>query len=341
VHLVVRSTKSKEGSSVRNLFMVTILLFAQYELALGSNERITKLTGPIEIGSSSVLRNFSITSLKGPCIVVAKNAFNVLVESGNIGPCGTDQREDYGVYVSPGARGVVIRNNKVHSVSTGVRATSAVNPIDVIGNVFFNIRGPLWSGQAIQFNDVKGGVRGSQISCNISDALDGIGRKSYEDHISMYKTYGLPGSPIVISKNKIRGGTSVSGGGITVGDKGGGWIVVSENIVSRVANSGIGVAGGEHIYVMDNTIDNRGEAPSSLTHMALYVRAFSQCRDIQIKRNRTIARLWIWGERDGRLDKGFRHGPELCEEVHIDGNTFGDESIHGDIFNLPSDGCER
>ena len=232
------------------------------------------------------------------------------------------------------------QGNVIHDVGSGVKAAKAINPVIVERNFFYNIRGPLYNGQAVQFNAVAGGNESSRVACNVSDASFGTGRKFYEDHISMYNSSGTSTSPIDISFNRIRGGMSKSGSGITVGDKGGSWINVHDNVVVTVANSGIAVAGGNNIRIENNRVDNRGRNAASLTYNAYTVRALSACSNITLRGNRGIARLWNWKESRGDLVRGYRHGPEQCASMDDSDNKLGDESLSENIFDEPLPACQ-
>jgi len=296
--------------------------------------------GRIDARSGQVIEDVAISNPEGPCITVPPGVRNVTIRRSRIGPCGPSSGlNDYGVLILEGASDVTVQGNVIHDVGSGVKAYKAINPLIVDRNFFYNIRGPLYNGQAVQFNTVAGGSASSRISCNVSDANFGEGRKFYEDHISMYNSSGTPSAPIDISFNRIRGGVSKSGGGITVGDKGGSWIHVHDNIVVTVANSGIGVAGGSNILVENNRVDNRGRNAASLTHNAYFVRALSTCSNITLRGNRGIARLWNWKETRGDLVPGYRNGPEQCATVDDRDNFFGDESLSPDMFNETPTPC--
>lgn len=290
-------------------------------------------SGPIYAVTGQIIDRLNIINPSGPCVVIQKGVKDVTIKNSQIGPCGVNGVNDYGVIISEGAQNIQIIGNVIHHVATGVKAANALHPIIIQKNFFYNIRGPLWSGQAVQFNGVKGYGGSSKISCNVSDATYGVGPKSYEDHISIYKSDGTSEYPIEITANRIRGGTSRTGSGITVGDKGGGWINVSRNVVVKVANVGISVAGGNHIVIEDNIVDNRGEDSSSLTYLAYSVRALTPCSNILVRDNYGIARLWNWKEDQGNLVPGYRHGPERCDLVDDVRNYFGDTSIPKNIFD--------
>jgi hypothetical protein len=297
------------------------------------------VSGPISAHSGQVIEGLHVISQKGPCIIVGPDTRDVTIRNSEIGPCGTNAVNDYGVWILPGSSEIRVIGNVIHDVATGVKAAKAKHPIMIEKNFFYHVRGPFWSGQAIQFNGVAGGDRTSRITCNVSDANYGSGPKAYEDHISVFQSHGTERHPIEITANRIRGGTSQTGGGITVGDKGGSWIAVKRNAVVKVSNSGIGVAGGSHILVEENTVDNRGANRQSQTHMAYFVRALSPCMDIVVRGNKGVARLWIWGETDGRLVQGYRHGPEYCRQVVESDNIFGDQTIPDDLFDITPADC--
>jgi hypothetical protein len=290
-------------------------------------------SGLIYARTGQIIDRLKITNPSGPCVVILKGVKNVTIKNSHIGPCGVNGVNDYGVFISEGAKNIQIVGNVIHDVATGIKAANAFHPIIIQKNFFYNIRGPLWSGQAVQFNGVTGYEGSSQISCNVSDANYGVGSKNYADHISIYKSDGTSDYPIEITANRIRGGTDRNGSGITVGDKGGSWINVSRNVVVKVVNVGISVAGGNHIVIEDNIVDNRGEDASSLTYLAYSVRAFTPCSNILVRGNHGIARLWNWKENQGNLVPGYRHGPDRCDLVDDVRNYFGDTSIPKNIFD--------
>lgn len=298
-------------------------------------------SGRIDAKSGQIIENLEISNPAGPCVVIAANIKNVVVRNNRIGPCGPARNmTDYGVFILENASNITITGNVIHDVGSGVKAYKARHPVVVDRNFFYNIRGPLHNGQAVQFALLYGDDAASRISCNVSDANYGTGIKFYEDHISIYNSNGSRRYPIEVAYNRVRGGTSKSGGGITVGDKGGSWINVHDNVVVRVANSGIGVAGGSDIRIENNRVENRGKDRSSLTHNAYFVRSISQCNNIVLKGNRGIARLWNWGETRGDLVKGYRRGDDICPNTDDADNKFGDETLSPEIFDATPDPCQ-
>jgi len=297
-------------------------------------------SGRIDAKSGQVIENLDISNPNGPCIVIAANIRNVVIRNNRIGPCGPARdMTDYGVFILENASDITVAGNVIHDVGSGVKAYKAEHPVVVEKNFFYNIRGPLHNGQAVQFALLHGDSGASRVSCNVSDANYGNGNKFYEDHISIYKSDGSPQYPIDVSYNRVRGGTSKSGGGITVGDKGGSWINVHDNVVVTVANSGIGVAGGNNIRVENNRVDNRGKDKASQTHNAYFVRGISQCNNIVLKGNHGIARLWNWGETRGDLVKGYKRGADTCPNTDDSDNEFGDESLSPEMFDTVPAAC--
>jgi len=339
--------------AARHLVMATALSLALLPLLHTPAEAAAKISMPgpddlqglprsgrIDAKSGQVIENLEISNPDGPCIVIAANIRNVIVRNNRIGPCGPAKNmTDYGVFILENASDITVQGNVIHDVGSGVKAYKAANPVVVEKNFFYNIRGPLHNGQAVQFALLHGDRGASRVSCNVSDANYGTGNKFYEDHISIYKSDGSPQYPIDVSYNRVRGGTSKSGGGITVGDKGGSWINVHDNIVVKVANSGIGVAGGHNIDVENNRVDNRGEGPESKTHIAYYVKGMSDCGAVRLKGNRGIARLWIWGETRGDTVPGYR-GSQKCSQVDDTDNSFGDTTLGPEIFDEVPKACQ-
>lgn len=297
-------------------------------------------SGRIDAKTGQLIEGLEISNPAGPCIVVPQGATNVTIRRSRIGPCGPAGMSDYGVFIQEGASKITISGNVIHDTGSGIKAVKAISPLIIDRNVFYNIRGPLYNGQAVQLARIRPGDGQTKITCNVSDARYGDGPKSYEDHISLYDDHGSRDAPIEVAYNRVRGGTSKSGGGITVGDKGGSWIHVHDNIVVKVANSGIGVAGGHNILVENNRVDNRGDDLSSQTHVAYFVRALSECRDITLRGNRGTARLWNWKEERGELIPGYRReGRQRCANVVDDDNQFGDTSLSEQMFDEQPTEC--
>lgn len=141
-------------------------------------------------------------------------------------------------------------NCSIDSVSTGVYAVESTG-IVVQYNDVKNVLGPFPRGQMVQFDGVYGG--GNSISYNIVENIHG--QSHAEDAINLYKSNGISVDPIRIIGNWIRGGgPSKSGGGIMVGDKGGSYILVQDNILVNPGQYGLTIASGHHIVVQNNKV---------------------------------------------------------------------------------------
>jgi hypothetical protein len=103
-----------------------------------------------------------------------------------------------------------------------------------------------------------------------------------EDNISVYKSGGTPGSPLLIHDNYIEGAYPPDpstdryyGGGILVGDEGGAWSVVRDNIVVAPTNYGVAIAGGTNNVLRGNRVVSSGQLsdgrPIAAQNVGVYV----------------------------------------------------------------------
>ena len=156
-----------------------------------------------------------------------------------------------------GSTNVIIRNNRMESISTGVYALKS-SGIQVINNDIRNVRGPFPRGQFVQFNDCKG--VSNKINHNSFQNIEG---QSYgEDAINLFNSHGTVGSPIEIKGNWIKNFTpSRTGGGIMTGDRGGSYITVADNILEDNGpyGYGIGIASGHDIIIENNKLIGRNK----------------------------------------------------------------------------------
>lgn len=157
-----------------------------------------------------------------------------------------------------------VHESVIEEVATGLYALNSSSVL-MERTLVRNVQGPSPRGQAAQFDKVTGA--GNGLICNV--AVNEPGRSRPEDAISMFRSRGTPESPIVIHGNKVLGGgPSGSGGGILVGDYGGGHIRVSSNILVDPGQYGLAIAGGEHMSLIDNAVYVRRKA---FTNVGLYV----------------------------------------------------------------------
>ncbi|MEJ7559571.1 MAG: right-handed parallel beta-helix repeat-containing protein [Pedobacter sp.] len=192
-------------------------------------------------------------------LIKLNNCYNIRIIGNKL-----SNSSDVGIYLY-NCKNITIEDNYFTKVSTGVYADHTQGGIIVNNNQFLNMQGPFPRGQFVQFNNVKGA--GSSISNNRGENV--IGQSYAEDAISLYQSEGTSASPIVIKGNWIRGGgPSESGGGIMLGDNGGGYLYASDNIVVNPGQFGMAIAGGHHITVVNNAIYGIQQA---FTNVGLYV----------------------------------------------------------------------
>lgn len=116
--------------------------------------------------------------------------------------------------------------------------------------------------QFVQFNSVHD-IPDAEVAWN--EVVNLPWQSRTEDVISMFDSSGTPDSPISVHDNFIRGSYpadpanhSFSGGGILLGDGGGGYQEAFHNQVVSVANYGIAIAGGRHIRIARNRVVSAG-----------------------------------------------------------------------------------
>ena len=300
------------------------------------------VVGRIDAVSGQVITGVHVINPSGPCIVIPAGVQHVTIRDSDIGPCGQDTKavRDDGVFILANASDIKIERNLIHDVASGVGAFGAKHPIVVDRNTVYNIRGPHWAGQMVQFNGVRGGSGRSRITCNVYDGLIDTpvaGPNFVNDHISMYESSGTDADPIEIAYNRIRGaarGNHQSGSGMQLGDSraggggnpdadAGGWIWAHDNTIVRSNGVGIGVAGGVHILVERNRVDNRGESLASLTGWPFAAVAHARGAEVTFRNNRGTARLWAFNH-DGRAGDGlFQEKTRRLQAVTEEANAYG------------------
>lgn len=165
---------------------------------------------------------------------------------------------------------VLVQGNRIERVASGVYALDS-RGVRVVGNFCADVQGPMPRGQMVQFDKVSG--PGNVISDN--HAINRHGRSRPEDVISIYMSQGTAASPILITRNHLRGDPQLgsqdksdSGSGIMLGDGGGQWIHCVGNTIVDAGAVGIGVAGGSRITVAQNTVIGR---VSNVANVGIYV----------------------------------------------------------------------
>lgn len=162
------------------------------------------------------------------------------------------------------AKNLTIQDCVFDSVADGIIACSNTgNPfnngtssgIKIFHNYFKNIIGGFPGHHAVQFGGINGGA-GNQINFN---SFENIHLQSHvDDIISLFASNGSVNDSIQIIGNWFRGGdfttANHTGGAITVGDNGGSYVHIKNNILVNVVGGGIGNAGGNHIVVENNIL---------------------------------------------------------------------------------------
>jgi len=170
----------------------------------------------------------------------------------------------YGIYLNS-CYNIRITHCEIDSVQSGLYAKYCTDGIDFNYNDTKNILGPLPQAQMVQFNQCSGA--NDSVSYNTCDNVPGYSHP--EDIISMWESTGTADSPIQIIGNKIRGGgPSTTGGGIMLGDTGGGYQIASNNILVDPGEYGIAISGGNNSVIENNLIYGRSQP---FTNVGLYL----------------------------------------------------------------------
>jgi hypothetical protein len=248
-----------------------------------------------------VISGMHISNPNGSCIEIINGATNIIIENSEIGPCGENGidilsesnnitiRNNYihdtlgeGVYTYS-ADLIEVTNNQIERTKGGVYAVSSTQ-IDVSYNKILNVQGPFPRGQLVQYAFVKGG--GNRITNNLGINEPGV--SAPQDAINLYRSRGLPEDPIMISNNMIiGGGPSVSGGGILLGDGGdtSSYQIARDNILVNPGMYGVGIAGGHHNQLLNNTVYSK-QLPFSNVGVYVWDQYSSNCADNTARGNR-------------------------------------------------------
>jgi len=246
--------------------------------------------------SNQTISKLAISNPSGQCISLT-NCSNITIQNCKLGPSKNE-----GVYLY-NCTNITVTNCSMDSVSTGVEAVKSTG-IKVNYNDVKNVLGPIPRGQMAQFAEVYGG--GNSISYNIGENIPG--QSSPEDEISLFMSNGLPGDPIRIVGNWIRGGgPSNSGGGIMTGDEGGSNILVQNNILVDPGQYGITIASGNNISIKNNKIYSKQQTFSNIG-LSAYKQYAIDCSSDTIMNNEVN-----FTYKDGQLNNLLNNGG--CGEV--------------------------
>jgi hypothetical protein len=257
-------------------------------------------SGPLVIdGKQNVtIGGLRITNPTGPCIVIRNKSQNIRIENSDLGPCAGGVIIDFStsiavdnVYIHDAgsngngveitfSRDVRITRNKVNTVRTGIYVLSS-ELIKIDHNSFLNVMGPIPRGQIVQFDKVNGA--GNRITCNEGENV--LGSSYAEEAINVYNSNGDPVDPILIAGNKIKGGgPSRSGGGIMLGDAGGSFQTVKDNILVNPGQQGVSVASGHDISLINNQIYSKAQ-PFSNVGLTVWNQYPGACYGITVQGN--------------------------------------------------------
>lgn len=148
------------------------------------------------------------------------------------------------------SQGVRFEHNDVLNI-TGYMYT---NNSDLFGGVVqtINVTG---SGNSISYNAIEN-IPGQ---CDLEDVFNTFGNSS-----------GTANSPFMIKGNWIRGGgTTNSGTGIVIGDYGGSYTTVEDNILVNSCQVALGVAGGQNMTLRNNLVYHK-QLPNSNVGLVAY-----------------------------------------------------------------------
>lgn len=251
--LFVSSCKKDAQPNLTQTAVNTIANAVPRQMALASSilgETHLKLSTPISLYNKSNI-TISGDSINGgilPCIQLT-NCTNI-----HITKCRITNSSNYGILIGSGCSNILIDSCYITNVAGGVFAVGCPNgSIRVNSNQMLNMRGPFPKGDFVQFSNVGG--HNNRIQYNICENVPG--QSNPEDGISIYKSNGVAGDPILINGNTIKGGgPSTTGAGITVGDQGGSYILAENNTVVNTGSMGMQVAGGHDIQLYNNTISS-------------------------------------------------------------------------------------
>lgn len=183
----------------------------------------------------------------------------------------------------------------------------------VIANVARNIDGRRADGQGgldpdavpglVQFLQLNVGrsLRDSEVAWNY--VVNEPYESRVEDVISLHATTGLPDDPVRVHDNFIRGAYATdpahdgfSGGGIMLGDGGGGHQRAYDNHVVATSNYGIAIAGGFDQEVRGNRVLSCGLLPDGRSvaaqNVGIYIANLSRDPDARAKRGVENAIGW-------------------------------------------------
>lgn len=247
--------KNQKGIQMKSqklkILLGVLAMFAALQFSYGQGSRYTgsyTKSSPIryEWKSNLVIEGLEISS-SGIEAIGLYNCNNVIIRN-----CKIISPSNIGVYVWKGVN-ITIEDCVFENVQSGIRASTSQG-IKFEHNDILNVKGNLHNkelGGMAHYMFVYG--PGNSISYNVCENLSG--QSEPEDIINIYDSNGTVDSPITVRGNWIRGGgTSLSGGGINIGDWGGSNQIAEDNIVVNPGQYGIAITGGQNMTLRNNKV---------------------------------------------------------------------------------------
>lgn len=209
-----------------------------------------------------------ISNPNGTCIRIVDST-DVVIRDAEIGPCA-----ERAVEIIRSA-GVTVEASSIFGSEGGIYALDS-RAVLVSGNIL-----ALTGRNPVQFDKVTGegnGVVDNTISNDVASPHT-------EDSISVYSSGGTEASPLLVVGNTVlNGGSSESGSGILVGDNGGEFVEVRDNLLVNPGQVGIGVAGGSDIRVVDNMVFSESH-PWSNVGIYVWDQYDTECERVEVSGN--------------------------------------------------------
>jgi hypothetical protein len=209
--------------------------------------------------SNLIVYGQEYTSTTGHCLVI-KNSSNVTILNSRFTKC-----LKYGVAILASTN-ITIKDSYFDKAGSGVSVTINSSGVRILDNRFLNLTAVGFLGHAVQFNAINSA--GNMVVGNYVLEQPTIFKTS--DAINLYNSGGVPGSPLLISNNKISGGNDPSGVGILVGDgpTPGSYIDVRDNLLINSGQAAVAIGGGHNINVIGNM--GYGMSQAGLTWIGMY-----------------------------------------------------------------------
>lgn len=175
--------------------------------------------------------------------------------------------EEYGAIKTEWMNNITVEESLFENVTSSIRLVNSTGPLQVMSNKALNT-----GRNFFQCDKCSGG--GIRINLNILEHNEPYGTDLLEDYINIFKSEGLPGDPIQVNDNRVRGHAgSLSGSFLILGDSGGKYQKAVGNIGVNPGQVGIGIAGGEQITVQSNIMFSD---PWEGSNVAFYSAGFTE-----------------------------------------------------------------